>query len=142
MAIDPNPGAGPGADVEQEPQSVAGLLHRLVEELSGLFRQELALARAEITEKLTAAVAGVIAFAAGAAALLSALLVLLAAAVLALALVMPAWLAAVIVAAVMGVTGYLLLTAGRRRLEPSRLTPTRSPKSLQRDAKVLRRQNP
>jgi hypothetical protein len=125
-----------------ESESTMGLLRRLMDELSMLFRQEVALARAEIVESLSAAKAGVASLAAGGAVLFAGLLVLLAAAVLGLAEVIAAWLAALIVGVIVGITGYLMVQAGRRKLDPAALKPTHIQRSLHRDAEVLARKVP
>jgi hypothetical protein len=139
MATDPNETLKAGTRADREPQSTVELLRKLVNELSMLFRQEVALVRAEITESLPVAKSGFISAATGAAALVAGLLLLSAAAVLALAQVIPPWLAALIVGVGVGLCGYVLLLAGTRKLKPSVLTPTKSPESLRRDAKVLTR---
>jgi hypothetical protein len=143
MATLRNPGSPPDvvANREQEPQSTMGLLRRLMDELSVMFRQEVALARAELTASLSAAKTGVASIAAGGAVLFAALLVLLETAILALAQVMVAWLAALIVGVIVGMAGYLMLQAGRKKLEPSALKPTQTQDSLRRDAEVLGRRN-
>ena len=144
MANYRNPGSPPEvvANREREPESTMGLLRRLMDELSVLFRQEVALARAEFAETLSAAKTGVASIATGGAVLFAALLVLLETAILALAQVMVPWLAALIVGVIVGIAGYLMLQAGRKKLGPSALKPTRTQESLRRDAEVLGRRNP
>jgi hypothetical protein len=87
---------GPTGAVPGDPgnQSVAELIKQVSEEPSRLLRSELRLAQAEMTQKAKTAGVGIGAF--GAAAVLGwfALGCLLATAILALALVLPAWLAA------------------------------------------------
>ncbi len=124
------------------PESTLGLLRKLTEELATLLRQELALARAQFTEALSSAKAGVVSLAAAGAILFAALLVLLAAAVLALAQVLPAWAAALIIGFILGAIGYGLLQAARKKLDPSVLKPTKTQQSLQRDKRVLERRHP
>jgi membrane glycosyltransferase len=113
-----------------------------MDELSVMFRQEVALARAEFGQTLSAAKTGVASIAAGGAVLFAALLVILETVILALAQVMPAWLAALIVGVVVGIAGYLMLQAGRKKLQPAALKPTQTQESLRRDAEVLGRRNP
>jgi membrane glycosyltransferase len=143
MATYRNPGSPPEvvANPEREPQSTVGLLRKLMDELSTLLRQELSLARAEVADSLSAAKTGVASIAAGGAVLFAALLVILETAILALAQVMVAWLAALIVGVIVGIAGYVMLHAGRKKLEPSALKPTQTQESLRRDAEILGRRN-
>lgn len=87
-------------------QSTAELVQRATEQATRLVRDELALVRFELAEKGRHAGIGVGLFGGGAAMALCGLAVLVAAAVLALALVIPAWAAALVVA------GALFLVAG------------------------------
>ncbi|MEJ7832755.1 MAG: phage holin family protein [Nocardioides sp.] len=89
-------------------EPIGALVHRLSEQIPELVRSEMRLAQVELTEKGKRAGIGVGAF--GAAGLLAifGLGTLIAAAVLALDLVLPAWAAALIVAAVL----FLVAAAG------------------------------
>ena len=122
--------------------STVGLLRKLTEELATLLRQELALARAQLTEALSSAKAGAAWLAAAFVILFAGLLVLLAAAVLALAEVLPSWAAALIIGCIMGAIGYGLLQAGRKKLDPSGFKLVKTQRSLQQDKKVLERKHP
>ena len=105
-----------------EDESAPGLLSRLFDDVTRLFRNELALARAETMEAAHRAKAGVGAVATGGAILLLGGIALVAAAVLGLATVMDAWLASLIVGVVLAIIGYAMLNAGKKRLEPSNFT--------------------
>lgn len=122
-----------------QPESMAALLRRLMNELSTLFRQELQLAGVELTGALTKFVAGLASVAAGAAVLYAGLLVLLASAVLGLAQVMDAWLAALIVGAVPVVVGLIMVFAGMKAVDPSAVKPKRTIRSLNQDKDTLAR---
>jgi hypothetical protein len=122
----------------REKQSVIALLHRLTHELALLFRQELALAGAEVTRKLGKILAAAATAAAGGALLFAGLLVLLAAAVLGLSHIMADWLAALLVGIVVCIGGIAALVAGTRAL-PETLRPKRSARSLSKDKDVLTR---
>jgi hypothetical protein len=124
---------------EPQRKTIRGLMLELAAELSTLVRQEVALARAEMTEGLFAAKTGVAVIAIAVGVLFAAFLVLLAAAVLALSQVMAAWLAAFTVGVLAALAGYLMLQAGRKKLDPSALKPTETRKSLRRDLNVLGR---
>ena len=120
-----------------EDESAPGLLGRLIEDVTGLFRNELALARAETMEAAHTAKAGVGAVATGGAVALLGGIALVAAAVLGLATLMSAWLAALIVGVVLAVVGYAMLKAGKKRLEPSNFTLDRTQESLRRDKETV-----
>ena len=127
------------AEAEQESETAIGLVRHLLEELSVLFRQEVRLAIAEVSHRLTTLVTGVTSVAAAAAVLFCGLLVLLAAAVLALALAMPAWLAALVVGVLCIIVGFALLSLGRAKFRATNLKPERSVESLAKDKDVLAR---
>jgi hypothetical protein len=120
-------------------ETTLGLIKRLMNELATLFRQEVALASAEVIGALSKLAAGVLAIAIGGAVLLAGLLVLLASAVLGLANVVAPWLAALIVGAVVALVGLVLVVTGRRATDPTILKPRRSPESLRKDKTVLSR---
>jgi hypothetical protein len=89
------------------------LVRQAVEQLSGLVRDELALARAEMTEKGKRAGVGLGLFSGGGLVALYGLAALLTAAGLGLAEAMPAWLAALIVAAVLFAAAGVMAMVGR-----------------------------
>jgi len=98
-------------------QSTSELVQRATEQISRLVRDELALAKAELTEKGKHAGIGVGLFGGTGVLGLYGLAALLAAAVLGLAEVMPAWLAALLVAVgLFSVAGGLALL-GRRQVQ-------------------------
>jgi hypothetical protein len=98
-------------------QPLADLLRQLSQETATLVRQEIELAKAEVTQKGKTAGVGVgIVGAAGVVALL-ALGALTACLVLALDIVMPAWLAALIVAIVFGGVAAFLGLRGKEKVQ-------------------------
>jgi putative superfamily III holin-X len=123
---------------DREAQSVPTLVHRLTHELSRLFRQELALATAELTQTASRTLGALSTAAAGAGVLYAGLLVLLAAAVLGLSQVMAAWLAALIVGVLVSAVGVGALVAGTRKL-PDTMRPKRTVRSVSKDKDVLTR---
>lgn len=123
---------------DRETQSVTGLVHRLTRELATLFRQELALAAAEVTRTLGKILAASATAAAGGAILFAGSLVLLAAAVLGLSHIMADWLAALLVGGLVSVVGIAALVAAARAL-PETFVPKRSARSLSKDRDVLTR---
>jgi hypothetical protein len=118
---------------------MSGLLQRLTGELSTLFRQEVALAGAEVFRSLMTLLLSLASVASGGAVLYAGFLLLLVAAVCGLAYVLPMWLAACAVGLAAVLFGCVLVVVGRRKLQSADLLPTRSPRSLRRDKDVLTR---
>lgn len=114
-------------------QPITALLADLVRQLGLLFRQEMALLRAELGEKFGRLGQGAVALAAGVLLTFSGWLVLLAAAVLGLAHLVAAWLAALIVGFVVVAFGGIALYVGKRRLAAASLVPQRTLHSLHED---------
>jgi uncharacterized membrane protein YqjE len=109
--------------------SIAGLLEKLSSDVATLVRQEVALARAELEEKAQSATTGVALLAVAVMAGLAASAVLIAAIVLALATVMPAWLAAFVVAAVLLTIAAPTGLAGVSRIR--RATPVKPERTIE-----------
>ncbi|MEH0825489.1 MULTISPECIES: phage holin family protein [unclassified Micromonospora] len=101
--------------------STAELVQRATEQVSRLVRDELALARAELTQKGKHAGIGIGLFGGGGALAFYGLGALIAAGVLLLDLVMPAWLAALIVAVVLFLVAGVLALVGKKQV--SRAVP-------------------
>ena len=137
MAVDPD-----DPDVfEPRPKadrSITTLLSDLASETILLIRQEVALMKAELSEKFSRIGQGAGALGAGALLAFSGWLVLLAAAVLGLATVVPAWLAALIVALVVLAIAGVLFFIGKNRFDADSLTPRRTLRSLREDEEWLR----
>lgn len=132
MAVDPDAPEviEPRAKAER---SLATLLSDLAGETVELLRQELALFKAELQEKLSRAGIGAAALAAGALIAYSGWLFLLLAAVFALAIVVPAWAAALIVGVLVLAVGGALALIGKSRMRTDALTPERTLRSLRED---------
>ncbi len=122
-----------------EDDSAMGLVRRLLDEVSTLFRQEIALASAEISRSVSGAKAGVGSIATGGAVAFAGFLFLVQALVLGLSEVMRPWLAALIVGIVVAAVGLILLKAGTTKLEPNALRPKRTEESLRRAKELLER---
>jgi hypothetical protein len=119
-------------------RSITALLSDLASETILLIRQEMALLKAEMSEKFSRVGQGATALGAGALIAFSGWLVLLAAAVLGLATVVPAWLAALIVALLVLAIGGALVYIGKSRFDADSLTPRRTLRSLREDEAWLR----
>jgi uncharacterized membrane protein YqjE len=121
-------------------RSVAELMKQLSDQTATLVRQELDLARAEMAEKGKKAGLGAGMFGGASVLGLYALGALVACAILALALAVQGWLAALIVAAVLGVIAGVLALMGRRNVKQGvPPTPERTIESLKEDVEWTKR---
>ena len=102
-------------DLRERP--IGELLKQLSEETTRLVHQELELAKAELTQKGKQAGAGAGMFGGAGALGLAALGALTACFILALDAIMPAWLAALIVAVVYGIIAFVLVKQGQARIK-------------------------
>ena len=124
---------------ERKSESVATLLRRLTHELATLFRQELALAGAQLIQTLDRILSAAAGVAAGGAVVFAGLLALVAAAILGLSNVVAPWLAALLIGGGATVAGVVVMVVAARRLRPDSLLPRRSMRSLAKDKEVLSR---
>ena len=122
----------------EESPPLAELVGRLSTDLKLLAREETELAKRELGEKVDEAKMQVAALALGGSAIAGGALVLLAAAVLGLAVVMPAWLAALIVGIVVAGTGGLLVMTGKAKLSRINVKPERTLEGLRRDVSAIK----
>jgi hypothetical protein len=121
-------------------QSIGSLIGEVTEDISKLFRQEVALAKAELKEEATkAGKAGGMLAGAGFAGYMVAVLLSLAL-VFALDAVMPLGWAAVIVAVLWAVVGGVLYTMGRKRMKDVDPVPRQTVETLKEDAQWVRDQ--
>jgi Putative Actinobacterial Holin-X, holin superfamily III len=107
----------PGDTGDLRDRSLPELLKQLSQETTQLVHQELELAKAELQQKGRQAGAGAGMFGGAGALGLAALGALTACFILALNAVMPAWLAALIVAVVYGVIAFVLVKQGQAKLK-------------------------
>jgi hypothetical protein len=122
----------PDPDLRQLP--AGELVKQLAEETSALVRKEIELARAEMTQKGKQAGIGLGELGAGGIVALYALGALTACFIAALALAMPVWLAALIVAVVYAIIAGVLALIGRRQLQQSLPpTPERTQQTVKED---------
>jgi uncharacterized membrane protein YqjE len=108
------PGPEPG---DLRDRSLGQLLKQLSEETTRLVHQELELAKAELQQKGRQAGMGAGLFGGAGALGLAALGALTACFILALNAIMPAWLAALIVAVVYGIIAFVLVKQGQARMK-------------------------
>jgi hypothetical protein len=122
-------------------RSLKDLLADLTESVTTLLRQEIQLARAETSEKLTQVGVAIGAIAGGAILALAALIVLLQALVIGITEAgVPAGWASLIVGVIVAVIAYILIHKGTNDLKASNLAPDRTMSSLKRDAQVVKEQ--
>ncbi|MDQ2694399.1 MAG: phage holin family protein [Pseudomonadota bacterium] len=132
-----------------EQRSVGTLLADLSREFTTLLRQEVALAKAEASEKVSQIGSGVGAIAVGGAVLFGGFLVLLDALVYILAQILEPWadrypwlsypwLPSLIVAVVVLLIGYSMLKKGQSNLKATNLAPRKTAASLQRDKDLVK----
>jgi hypothetical protein len=119
-------------------RGIGALLRDLSRETTTLLRDEAALARAELGEKVDHFTASSATLAGGMLLAFAGFMVLLGAAVFGLAESMPLWAASLLVGAAVLAIGAILLATARSRLRAEHLTPERTLESLRRDAELAR----
>jgi protein-S-isoprenylcysteine O-methyltransferase Ste14 len=127
--------------IERNDKSLASLFSDLTRDTVELVRQEIALARTELSSKVTTAQTALASMAVGAAVILAGLFLLLQAIVQGVAMILPPdmapWLAPLLVGAIVAAIGWAMLSAGKAKLDPENLVPQRTVDSLQRDKAVV-----
>lgn len=118
---------------------IVPLIKRLADEVTTLFSKELALLKVETTSAINDTRTGIGAMAAGGAVLYAGFLFLLVSAVMALSQVMEPWLAALIVGGVVLIIGAIMLSSGKKKLEPSAFRPEHTQASLEKDRNMVKR---
>jgi len=116
------------------------LLGDLATNMSNLVRQEVALAKVEITQKATYVGRNVGSLVIGGAVAYAALLAIIAAIIMLLAKVMPHWGSALIVGAVVGAIGWMLIGKAMAALQQTDLTPRETVETLKEDATWMKQQ--
>jgi hypothetical protein len=119
--------------------SVTGLIKSLADDVTRLFSQEVALAKAEVNTALNHIKAGVLSLAIGLGVLFAGFIVLLFAAAAALSLVVAPWLAYLIVGGAVAIIGLILLLVAKKNLNPESMVPNRTIDSLKKDEAMVRR---
>lgn len=114
------------------------LMQRLSEQTSRLIRDELRLAQVELKETVKHAGLGAGMFGAAGLVALYGAGVLVATAVIALALVLPWWLSALIVAAVLLAAAGVMALIGKKQVEQVSPTPERAIENVKRDVDTIK----
>lgn len=125
-------------NLEKDNYPISTLISDLVEDLTQLFRQEIILAKTEMSENISQVVRGGVGLAMGGMVLFAGFLVLMFCAVLALANVMAPWVAALIVGGVAALMGLVLLAIGRNKLKAQNIAPLQTVESLKRDKELAK----
>src|SRR6266542_4099319 len=118
------------------------LLGQLSQDTTLLVRQELQLAKTEINEKISRAMGNVASVATGGLVTWAGALALVAGIILVLSQVvgLPAWLAALLVGAVLGITGFVMVRGALRQLKRIDPTPRRTVKTIEDDIEWVKEQ--
>lgn len=128
--------------VLRDDRSLGSLISGLTQDVGSLVRKEVELARTEMSEKFSQAIAGLVLLALAALLMLGGFIVLLDAAVYGLAEVLPEdfspWLAALIVGVLVLIAGYLMLRKGLTDLQAKNLMPTKTVASVKQDQELLK----
>ena len=124
----------------RDERSLGELFGELARETGTLVRQEVELAKTEMTQRATRAGKDVGSLAVGGAIAYAGFLTLLAALVAGLAIVMPVWLAALIVGVVVAGVGYLLVQRGLTALRSHGLAPRQTIETLKEDVEWAKEQ--
>ena len=125
----------------QNDRSLGELFAELTRETSTLVRQEITLAKTEMTQKASLVGKDVGFMAAGGAVLYAGLLALIAAVILGLAaLGLPAWLSALLVGVVVAAVGGFLVQRGLDALRRANLVPQQTINTLKEDAEWAKQQ--
>jgi hypothetical protein len=126
----------------QDNRSLGTLISELAQDTTTLVQQEVALAKAEMSEKTSQIGRGISTLAIGGVVLLAGLLALIDFAIYGLAELLPPdlspWLGALIVGVVLSVIGYVMLQNGRQEIKSTTLTPERTATSLKRDKEMIK----
>ncbi|MDQ3363116.1 MAG: phage holin family protein [Actinomycetota bacterium] len=117
----------------RDERSLGELFSTLAQDTSTLVRQEMALAKTEMSQKASRAGKDVGFLAAGGAVAYAGLLAILAGAIILLGQVIPMWLSAILVGLVVAGVGYFLVRKGLDALKREDLTPRQTIETLKED---------
>jgi uncharacterized membrane protein SpoIIM required for sporulation len=125
---------------QRDERSLGELFADLARETSNLVRQEVRLARTEMTEKVTQVGRDGGTIGMGGAIAYAGFLAIVAALILGLGQFLPLWLSALIVGLVVGGIGYAVLQSGLSALKRANLTPHETIETLKEDAEWAKEQ--
>jgi len=125
---------------QRDERSLGELFAELARETSSLVRQEVALAKTEVTQKASLVGRDVGRIGVGGAIAYAGLLALIGAVILIVGLFIPLWLSALIVGLVVAGIGYALIQQGISALKRAELTPRQTIETLKEDAEWAKEQ--
>jgi uncharacterized membrane protein YqjE len=125
---------------EKQDRSIGELFSELASETGLLIRQEVALAKVELTQKATRVGRNVGYLVLGGAVAYAALLALLAAIIILLANVMSWWVAALVVAVLVGIVAAVLISKALAALKNTDVAPRQTVETLKGDAQWAKQQ--
>lgn len=126
--------------IQKDERSLGDLFSELAGETGQLIRQEVALAQAELTTKATQVGKNVGFLAVGGAVAYAAMLAILAGVIMGLSYLMPAWIAAILVGAVVGIAAFVLISSALAELKKTNIKPEETVESIKEDAQWLKNQ--
>jgi hypothetical protein len=126
----------------REDRSIGELFGQLSQDMTLLFRQEVQLARAEMSEKISQVTGNLVSVVAGGFVAYVGALALVAALILGLheAADISPWVSALIVGAIFAVAGYVMLNRGLKELKRVDLAPRRTVETLKDDVQWAKEQ--
>ena len=127
-------------DTRKEDRSLGELFSELSRQTSTLVRNEVELAKTEMTEKASKIGKDIGFLAIGGAVAYAGLLAIIAAIIILLGGVLPMWLSALIVGIVVAGIGYALIQKGRDALKRDNLAPKQAIETLKEDAEWAKQQ--
>jgi hypothetical protein len=123
---------------QSDDRSIKELVQALSHDSVTLVRQESELFKKEMAQRVSKVERDVALFGSGGVVAYTGALTLTAAFVLALSNVMPAWLAAFLVGAVLLAAGVLVLFTGKKKLANETMVPRETAQSVKRDFRAMR----
>lgn len=140
-AADPPPDEGPPTErLQREAESLGTLVSGVVQDLQDLVRAEIRLAKTELKEDAAAAGKAVGSMVAGGVVGLVAFIFLMLAVTYLLAIWLPLWVSAGIVALALGVVAAILVVSGKNKLSQTNLAPEQTIATLKEDQEWAKRQ--
>ena len=118
--------------------SLRDLVGEVADDARDLVRGEIALARAEVDQKVERVITGVISLVGAMLLAYAGLIIVLIAAAQALARSVPDWAASLIIGSVVLVIGMVMALIARKALAPSAMLPKRVIRNVQADARVAK----
>ena len=124
----------------REDRSLGELFGQLSQDISLLFRQEIQLARAELSEKISGLTTNLVSVLAGGFVAYVGALAIVAALILFLYEVVgiSPWISALLVGAVFAIGGYMMLSKGLKELKRVDLAPRRTVENIKEDVQAIK----